>query len=274
MDEVIYLEGKKINTYRAGKGEVTCVLLSGSAVLSPKWEYMKLVHEMAQYCSVIVIEKLGYGLSELTDCPRKIDTIVDEYRAIGEKLQIKTPVVLMAHSMGFLEAIRWTQRFPDEVKGIIGLDPATPQAYQDFNIEKQMKGIRLIAKSKIIKKIIAEMTLRRLEKEKQLIDPERQQLRALLPTQVASVVWLSEAQYLRKNIDVINEGERIEVPLLFFISNGQGTSMTKKVWRDHATNYLASHKRAEYECVEHPHNLYDYIPKAIADRAKQFILEL
>lgn len=274
MDKVVYVNGKKMNTYVSGDGDMTCVLLSGSAILSPKWEYMTLVKEMAQCCKMIVVEKLGYGYSDLTECPREIDTVIDEYRYIEKAVGIKTPIILMAHSMGFLEAIRWMQRFPDEVAGIIGLDPATPDAYKDFNVEKQMNTLMFLEKSQWLKKIMAYTTLKRLFKQRSCTDNDKKQLKDMALTKMVNAVWISEAKYLRKNIDTINKGKDIQVPMLFFISNGKGTTQTKKIWREHALNYLSHRKQSQYELVEYPHNLYEYIPKEIASRSEEFIADL
>ena len=49
-------------------------------------------------------------------------------------LKVPTPVVLCAHSMGFLEALRWAQKYPEEVAALVGLDPATPEVYQTFDL--------------------------------------------------------------------------------------------------------------------------------------------
>ncbi|MGL4798747.1 MAG: alpha/beta fold hydrolase [Cellulosilyticaceae bacterium] len=274
MDQLIDINGKKINTYTVGNGETTCIFLSGSAILSPKWEYMPVVNEMAKWCKVIVIEKLGYGASDLTEDPREIDTVIDEYRYIGSVLTTQKPVILMAHSMGFLEAIRWAQRFQDEIAGIIGLDPATPEAYKDFDVEKQMATLLKLSKNQMLKKLLAGITLRKLFKQRNCTEHDKQQLKNLAPTKIVNPVWISEAHYLRKNIEVINQDRAIQVPLLFFVSNGKGTTQTKKMWREHALHYLEDKEGAHYEFVEHPHNLYEYIPEEIASRSRAFVAEL
>ncbi|MGL4736022.1 MAG: alpha/beta fold hydrolase [Cellulosilyticaceae bacterium] len=274
MDQIIYVNGKKMNTYVSGNGDMTCIFLSGSSVLSPKWEYMTLINEVSQYCKTIVIEKLGYGYSDLTECPREIDTVIDEYRYVGKGLGIKTPIILMAHSMGFLEAIRWTQRFPDEIAGIIGIDAATPNAYKDFNVEKQLKSLMFLEKSHLLKKILAHITFKRLCRQRTCTENEKKRLKDVAFTKILNAVWISEAKYLRKNIDTINKSNAIQVPMLFFISNGKGTTQTKKVWREHALDYLSHREQSQYELVEYPHNLYEYMPKEIASRSKEFISEL
>ncbi|MGL4346165.1 MAG: alpha/beta fold hydrolase [Cellulosilyticaceae bacterium] len=274
MSQFVPVDGKKMYTYILGEGDITCILLSGSAIVSPTWEYMPLVKDMGQYCKMIVIEKFGYGYSDLAETPREIDTVIDEYRCVHQSLGINKPVVLIAHSMGYLEALRWTQRFPNEVRGIIGLDPATPNAYKDFSVEKQTKTLTFLAKMEAFKKMLAQATLKRLLKQRNCTEADKKLLRELAAPKVLNPVWISEAKYLRQNIDTISNGETIQLPILFFVSNGKGTSQAKETWRNHALSYLSSLKNAQYELVEYPHNLYEYIPQEIACISKEFITSL
>lgn len=142
MDRIVELNGNHIFVYSYGQGPVTFVLLSGSGVPFPSLEYMSLAKALAKFSQVIGIEKLGYGHSDLGKGGRGIDNVVEDYRGVLEKLDIKAPVVLAAHSMGFLEALRWGQLYPTEIAGILGIDPATPECYKDFDIEGAAKGLK------------------------------------------------------------------------------------------------------------------------------------
>lgn len=57
---------------------------------------------------IAVVEKFGYGFSDVVDKGRDIDSI--------------------------LEALYWPQKYPDEVTAIIGLDMAVPEYYDSMNI--------------------------------------------------------------------------------------------------------------------------------------------
>lgn len=46
---------------------------------------------------------------------------------------MKPPYVFVGHSLGSLEAIRYAQRFPDEVKGILLIDGGSPEYYAARN---------------------------------------------------------------------------------------------------------------------------------------------
>ena len=56
--------------------------------------------------------------------------MVEEYRRALAACGRPVPVVLAAHSMGFLEALHWASKYPEEVSALVGLDPAVPEVYQ------------------------------------------------------------------------------------------------------------------------------------------------
>ena len=127
QDEYVKLEKGTVQVTRTGYGPTPLVLLSGFSTLFPGLEYGALGTELAKKFPVLIPSKFGYGYSDLTDAPRDADAIVEEYRAVLSALKVPTPVVLCAHSMGFLEALRWAQKYPEEVAALVGLDPATPE---------------------------------------------------------------------------------------------------------------------------------------------------
>src|SRR5699024_11038186 len=76
----------------------------------PLWSKLSSKHRIA------VVEKAGYGWSEEAPVSRDIDTILEETRSALELTGEELPYVLAPHSMSGLEAIRWGQKYPDEVK--------------------------------------------------------------------------------------------------------------------------------------------------------------
>lgn len=105
MDQFVEVNSKKNYIYSYGTGVLTIVLLSGSGVTFPSLEYMSLVKSLAETYHVVGIEKLGYGYSDKAEDNRDIDIIINNYRCILHKLEIKTPIILAAHSMGFFRSI-------------------------------------------------------------------------------------------------------------------------------------------------------------------------
>ena len=54
----------------------------------------------------------------------------------------------MPHSLSGLEAIRWKQKYPDEVRVIIGLDMVTPKTYLAWKSDEINRRISIIKKMK------------------------------------------------------------------------------------------------------------------------------
>jgi len=46
--------------------------------------------------------------------------------------------------MSGLEAIRWRQKYPEDVEAIIGLDMATPQTYKEWSPEQVSRRMRFM----------------------------------------------------------------------------------------------------------------------------------
>src|SRR5699024_12131853 len=64
---------------------------------------------------------------------RDIDTMLSETREALKQAGISDPYILFPHSMSGIEALYWAEKYPDEVKAIVGLDMATPEAYEELN---------------------------------------------------------------------------------------------------------------------------------------------
>ena len=98
------------------------VFMSASGTVSPIYDFRILYEKLIPDFRIIVVEKFGYGYSDLYE----------------------GPFILLPHSMSGLEAIRWAQLYPEEVEAIIGLDMATPQTYKEWSSDQVAKRIRLM----------------------------------------------------------------------------------------------------------------------------------
>ena len=81
-------------------------------------------------------------LSEISAKSRRLDVMLEETRRALILAGKEGPYVLLPHSMSGLEAIYWAQKYPQEIKAIIGLDMAFPEAYE--KAEDAGKGIGLL----------------------------------------------------------------------------------------------------------------------------------
>lgn len=272
MNKFIEVNGNKHHIYSYGQGNITLVLLSGSGVPFPSLEYMCFTKALAKTYQVIGIEKLGYGYSDLVKESREIDKVIYEYRYILQQLEIKTPIVLAAHSMGFLEAVRWGQQYPSEIFAILGIDPATPECYKDFNIEEAKTKLIELSKNEYLRKITATALTEQLIKDNSISSTEKEKFENLAYHNLANQNWISEAENLKDTLTLIKENNPyLQIPMLFFLSNGEGTTLEKDIWRYHALQYLSNIKIAQYKLFDYPHNLYKFAYKEMTQTAEEFI---
>lgn len=132
--KIVEVNEHDMHVYAEGNGETTIVFMSGGGTSSPTLDFKPLWSMLSPNYRIAVVEKAGYGWSEVSDVSRDIDTILDESRTALKHAGEMPPYVLAAHSMSGLEAIYWAQRYPHEVEAIIGLDPAIPESYQEMEI--------------------------------------------------------------------------------------------------------------------------------------------
>ena len=132
LGQLVEVDGHKMSVYTEGTGDKTLVFLSGSDTPSPILDFKSLFSLLSDEYRIVVVERFGYGFSDVVDKPRDIDTVLSETRAALAAADINGPYVLCPHSMSGLEALYWAQQYPEEVEAIIGLDMAVPEAYKNF----------------------------------------------------------------------------------------------------------------------------------------------
>ena len=249
-----------------GNSPQTLVILSGSGVPFPTLEYEILANLLSKTNTVIILEKFGYGFGGVTNSGRDVDTIINEYRAVMSKLNQNKPIILIAHSMGFIEALRWATLYPTEVSAIVGLDPATPEVYEHFNLNEAINGLKTLLENTEVQKLYIEATLQSLPGTLNLDDYKK-----TLTANLQSKLWLAEALQLRQNIALVKASPYPQIPTLFFISNGGGTGLSTEVWQKGLTAYLQNINPSDYILLDFAHNeLYKLAADEINNKINSF----
>lgn len=145
-----------------GEGDITIVFMSGGGTSSPVLDFKSLYSLLSDEYRIAVVEKAGYGFSEVVDVNRDIDidNLLSETREALLKAGISEPYILMPHSMSGIEALYWGQMYPDDVMAIIGLDMAVPESYVDYNIKIPMIKLSSFAASVGITRWISDIAER------------------------------------------------------------------------------------------------------------------
>src|SRR6056297_937371 len=138
--KLIEVNNNNMHLYFKGEGNLTLVFMSGFSTSNPTIDFKPLWSKMTGDYKIAVVERKGYGWSETSSNSRDLDTILEETRKLLKLYGEDGQYVLIPHSMSGLEAIYWSQKYPDEVKAIIGLDPAIPDIYLNSSFELPSKS--------------------------------------------------------------------------------------------------------------------------------------
>ncbi|MEH7537315.1 alpha/beta hydrolase, partial [Bacillus toyonensis] len=148
--ELVNFDNKKVNVYNEGSGEDTFVFMAGSGIAAPVYELKGLYSKFSKESKISVIERAGYGYSDVFQDDRDIDTILEQTREAIIRSGNKPPYILVPHSLSGIEAIYWAQKYPSEVKGIIALDIGLPKQYVTNKIgmvdSLKIKGMNILTK--------------------------------------------------------------------------------------------------------------------------------
>lgn len=76
LGKLVAVYGHKIHVYEEGSGKKTLVFMSGGGTASPTLDFKSLYSLLSDQYHVVVVEKAGYGFSDVTNTSRDIATIL------------------------------------------------------------------------------------------------------------------------------------------------------------------------------------------------------
>ena len=260
--ELITINGHKLHVYVQGnKNAPSIVFMSGHCTVAPVYDFKVLYEKLLHDFRVIVIDKFGYGYSDIWDSPCDIDTLVSIQRqalaAIGET----GPYILAPHSMSGLEAIRWKQTFPDEVCAIVGMDMATPLSFSvwtEEDIKKTVRLMRVLRRLKLASVLSSVSTL-------SLTENEIKQHKLLKKRNTFNICCINEAKEVLNNARVVGKDGNIQCPTLLFSSNGQDQ---ERDWVENQQKFakIMGARLISYDCGHYIHHFKsDEMCKEIVD---------
>ena len=128
----VTVNGHRMNVSVKGEGSETIVFLSGAGIASPILDFKNLSDSLSKKYKVVVVERAGYGFSEDSDRSRDVMEVLSETRQALSQAEVSGPYVIVSHSMASLESLAWQEKYPNEVKALVGLDWALPASYEDL----------------------------------------------------------------------------------------------------------------------------------------------
>ncbi|MBR5088422.1 MAG: alpha/beta hydrolase [Ruminiclostridium sp.] len=270
IGEMVEIDGHNMCIYTEGEGDHTLLFLSGSGTASPILDFKSLYSRLSGEYKIVVIEKFGYGFSDIVDEERSFDTIFRQDREALSKMGIEGPFILCPHSMSGLETILWAQEYPDEVEAVVGLDMVLPRTYDDFDFDSIYRFEKLAAFARDLGLIRFYYSDGSLPSE--LSKEEKELYRAIACKIAVNVDIIKEGQAITDAVREIDSKPKPDVPMIMFVSDGtevKGTDWIEKHY-EYASD-LTNAKVIELCCGHYVHN---FKQDQISEKMKEFISEL
>ena len=271
LGQTVEIDGHNMCVYTEGEGEHILVFLSGSGTPSPILDFKSLYDLLKDDCRIVVIEKFGYGSSDVVDSERSFDTMLRQDREALSKLGIEGPFILCPHSMSGLEAIQWAQEYPDEVEAIVGLDMALPAAYEVLDLKgaERLETLSGLAVKLGFLRIVDIRSMYPAFSTGTLTEGEKDIYMAIARNITCNKDIILESRTIPETCRKINSRPKPDIPTLILVSDGNDLDVPG--WREIQHEYadgLSDATLKEYDCGHYLHNI-EY--RDISDEIKSFI---
>ena len=264
----VVVNGHQMNVYIKGEGSETIVFLSGAGIASPILDFKNLTDSLSQKYKVVVVERAGYGFSEDSDRSRDVMTVLSETRQALSQAEVSGPYVIVSHSMASLESLAWQEKYPDEVKALVGLDWALPASYEDLKDNQALLTVAYWSSKIGLLRYFPESFY---IKNPTLTETERQQYKLLAYKQLMSQAMLHESRLAKENAKKVPSSINPKIPALLLVSNGEGTTFSQSEWQRYAERFASDQSNVQVDYMDAPHDLYHYQSDAIVSRIKEFL---
>jgi len=261
-------DGKELHVFAKGEGDTTLVFMSGLGTSSPVYDFKALYHILSDDYRIAVVERAGYGWSDISSSPRDIDTVLEETRSALELSGENPPYVLFPHSLAGLEAIHWANHFPVEVAAVIGLDPLVP--------EYQKQAEEAPSFSSVIDLLMRTGLVRHQPevfndnfpamKKGHLTEEEAEIARTIFYRRVQTENMKEEVNSLQDNAHLVAEQGKPDLPFHVFIA----AENEDEYWSSSLTSY-AQETGGEYFILNAGHYIHLDNPELIAEKSRELI---
>jgi pimeloyl-ACP methyl ester carboxylesterase len=136
QERYVIIDQQKFRIKEFGTGNRTVIFESGMSDSLEVWG--AIPDSVANFARVILYDRADIGKSDTSRNERTIPNMVFELRSILENQNINPPYILVGHSLGGLITRYFASNYPDEVKGLLLLDPA-PESYWKSMSKKELK---------------------------------------------------------------------------------------------------------------------------------------
>lgn len=122
LGQFVEVNGRRMLLHRSDAGGPTVVFLPGAGLVG--LDFLNIHEAICGFATSVLYDRSGTGWSDDIALPRSAGEVASELRALLAKAGAPAPYILVGHSLGGAYVRRYAQLFPDDVAGMLFLDPA------------------------------------------------------------------------------------------------------------------------------------------------------
>ncbi|MFW5961976.1 MAG: alpha/beta hydrolase [bacterium] len=266
--KLVEVNETKIHVYGEGQGDQTLVFMSGLGTSSPYYDFKVLFEKLSDDYRIVVVERAGYGWSEISSADRDLETVLHETRTALKLAGEKAPYVLFPHSLAGLEAIYWANRYPDEIKTVIGLDPLVPGYIEQTEEKPSLSPLITVLTRTGLVRNQPDVFNNNFEAVKKglLTAKEAEIARTIFYRRVQTKNMWEEVDMVESNSQLVSEQKRSAIPFYAFISSEN----EKELWQNSINSY-AKKTNGQTFILNGSHYIHLDKPELIAEKTKEII---
>ena len=270
IGQKVEVNGHQMNVYVQGEGSETIVFLSGAGIASPILDFKNLTDSLSKKYKIVVVERAGYGFSQDSNQSRDVMEVLSETRQALSQANVTGPFIIISHSMASLESLAWQEKYPNEVKALVGLDWALPSSYEDSKDNQTLLTVAYWSSKIGLLRYFPESFY---IKNPTLTEAERQQYKLLAYKQLMSQAMLHESLLAKENAKKVPSSINPKIPTLLLVSNGEGTTFSQSEWQHYAERFASGQSNVQVIYMDAPHDLYHYQNNELVSRIEEFLTE-
>jgi pimeloyl-ACP methyl ester carboxylesterase len=137
-------QGSSLYLHEMGSGSPAVVFESGIAATNLNWRQIQ--QTVSEFTHTVSYDRAGLGWSSPAKTARTPANVAKELHSMLEAAGIKPPFILVGHSFGGLTMRRYAQLFPEDVAGLVLVDPMRCEEWPPLDLGKQAtldRGVRM-----------------------------------------------------------------------------------------------------------------------------------
>jgi pimeloyl-ACP methyl ester carboxylesterase len=116
--------GRRVHLICMGRGTPAVILTAGQGGWASSWS--KVQPAIAQRTQVCAWDRAGYGFSDGSTASQTVANTTADLEQALKAARIAAPYVMVAHSAGSYETLRFADRHGNKVAGMVLVDPSIP----------------------------------------------------------------------------------------------------------------------------------------------------